>query len=151
MSRFQPSWRLLADCADHPELDWFGESPAEIAAVKAICAACPVVGPCRQDAFDRGEPWGVRGGLDREDRLALGMVIPDPWHGTPAGVKAHGCDCGPCKTAHARDVAAWRSRRRWAATSRGVLVPIRTLDRPEGRGLHRAFPNQLFLDLGVAA
>lgn len=152
MTAVLPSWQTSALC--RTELDpeaWFSDNPVLVGMAKAVCGRCPVSARCGAEAIDRGEEWGVFGGLSREDRLTLGMVIPDAWHGTPAGVKAHGCDCGPCRTAHARDVAAWRSRRRWAATDRGVLVPIRTLDRPKGRGLHRAFPNQLFLDLGVAA
>lgn len=38
---------------------------------KAICAACPVIEPCRDHALRRGESFGVWGGLGEADRRAL--------------------------------------------------------------------------------
>lgn len=45
--------------------------PDPYAAAKAICARCPLRTACRRDALERGEPWGVWGGLDPWQRQAL--------------------------------------------------------------------------------
>ncbi|HEX2699084.1 MAG TPA: WhiB family transcriptional regulator [Acidimicrobiales bacterium] len=41
---------------------FFSEQIDDIAAAKAICAACPVREPCLEGAVARREPWGVWGG-----------------------------------------------------------------------------------------
>jgi len=41
---------------------WFGESPADLEAAKALCQDCPVIDACLAGALERREPWGVWGG-----------------------------------------------------------------------------------------
>ena len=49
------------------------EKLAREARAKEICAACPVVGECRDYALSIREPHGVWGGLsEQERRLLLG-------------------------------------------------------------------------------
>lgn len=150
--RHLEGWKLAGLCAGSPTPDlWFADDPGGVAAAKRECAVCPVAAVCLDDALARGEAFGVLGGLTpaerRREAAARGDARPSAagrWqHGTAAGAKAHGCHCRPCLDAAARDLAAYRQRRRWAATARGLLIPIRTLDRPVGRGLHRAWPGQL--------
>ena len=47
--------------ANDPEL-WFGDTPAEVEAAKALCQPCPVRAGCLDGALERREPWGVWGG-----------------------------------------------------------------------------------------
>jgi len=37
-------------------------------AARAICAGCPIVADCRQEALTNREPYGVWGGLTEDDR-----------------------------------------------------------------------------------
>ncbi len=41
---------------------FFSEEIPEIAQAKRICAQCPVLTPCLEEAIDRREQWGVWGG-----------------------------------------------------------------------------------------
>ena len=41
---------------------FFSEDLSEIAAAKRICAACPVMSQCLEQAIHNEEPWGVWGG-----------------------------------------------------------------------------------------
>jgi hypothetical protein len=41
---------------------FFSDQIPEIALAKAICAGCPLIGPCLEGAIERREPWGVWGG-----------------------------------------------------------------------------------------
>lgn len=72
-------WLELAACrGEHGSL-FFGPSESEPrrardvreAAAKAICARCPVVRPCRQEALARGELYGVWGGLGELERRSV--------------------------------------------------------------------------------
>jgi len=38
---------------------------------KAICASCPVIKECREQALRLGEPYGIWGGLTEEERLMI--------------------------------------------------------------------------------
>ncbi|RAG80520.1 WhiB family transcriptional regulator [Streptacidiphilus pinicola] len=40
-------------------------------AAKRVCAACPVLGPCREYALAAREPYGVWGGLSEDERVRL--------------------------------------------------------------------------------
>lgn len=41
------------------------------ASAKAVCARCPVLDRCRQDALERREPHGIWGGTSPRDRREL--------------------------------------------------------------------------------
>lgn len=69
-------WWELAACADEdPELFFpTGSSgPAQLQEqqAKAVCARCPVLARCRQDALESRDVHGVRGGLTEDERLAI--------------------------------------------------------------------------------
>jgi WhiB family transcriptional regulator, redox-sensing transcriptional regulator len=40
-------------------------------AAKAVCASCPVIQACRQQALTLIEPYGIWGGLTEDDRVAI--------------------------------------------------------------------------------
>ena len=46
-------------------------SHLRIREAKAICARCPVIDPCLQEALDTQEPYGIRGGLTAWERRKL--------------------------------------------------------------------------------
>ncbi|WP_235618814.1 WhiB family transcriptional regulator [Embleya scabrispora] len=72
-------WRHLAHCRNsdtHPELFFpDGETTthhlAQIARAKAVCAQCPVQGPCGDWALARPSEAGIWGGLTENERRAL--------------------------------------------------------------------------------
>ena len=62
-------WSVAAACrtvASASDL-FFSDEFADIGAAKLICAECPVMAPCLEEAFVRGEPCGVWGGQLFED------------------------------------------------------------------------------------
>jgi hypothetical protein len=120
---------MTGHCADHDPDWWFAdEGTSEDHAARAICASCPLAATCYNTAVQRDEQWGRWGGVRfplPTLELADGPTL-EPWHGQPAGYKAHGCRCTPCKEAHSRDVAEWRLNRmtgavRMSATSANKL------------------------------
>lgn len=106
-----PDWHESAACRLFNELDWYvgagKQNDAKRLACKLICSACPVRFECALGALERGEPHGIWGGLDRRDRTEIAArhgfprpaVLPE--HGTNARRVKHGCECRPCKDAHA--------------------------------------------------
>lgn len=139
-----PDWHARAACQLFPELrDAFHDAkpgtPEHLAA-RIICAACPVKLECATSALERGEPWGMWGGLDRADRKAIaaqhGYPVPAmvPDHGTDARYKKNGCRCPDCKRAHAVYEFDRRARARAKAQQHGVwnspllvlIAPVRT-------------------------
>jgi WhiB family redox-sensing transcriptional regulator len=40
-------------------------------AAKAVCASCPVLQKCREQALAVAEPYGIWGGLSEDDRVAI--------------------------------------------------------------------------------
>ncbi len=40
-------------------------------AAKAVCATCPVLTACREQALRLAEPYGIWGGLSEDDRLTI--------------------------------------------------------------------------------
>jgi WhiB family redox-sensing transcriptional regulator len=74
-----PHWDEHAVCRE-PDVDpdlFFPDDEDEGLAVlltqeaKAYCRRCPVAHPCAMSALDRGEPFGVWGGLDPDERREL--------------------------------------------------------------------------------
>lgn len=69
-------WRELAACADEdPELFFptgsSGPAQRQEQQAKAVCARCPVLARCRQDALESRDVHGVRGGMTEGERLAI--------------------------------------------------------------------------------
>ena len=71
MSTRLGGWTEQAQCAEMPLGLFFDPGLAD--AAKAVCADCPVIGKCLQEALDdpvEGD-HGVRGGTTRSQRLRL--------------------------------------------------------------------------------
>ncbi|MCY0957662.1 WhiB family transcriptional regulator [Streptomyces sp. H27-H5] len=71
-----PHWDQDAACRLGNPLVFFpeGEKDAvleDTAEAKRICRTCPVIHPCLVEALERGEQWGVWGGLDEGERERL--------------------------------------------------------------------------------
>lgn len=141
-----PPWHETGACQLFPELDWIEAKPksAEALACKTICAACPVRYDCALAALERGEPNGIWGGLDRQDRKKLagefGFPLPGdpPPHGTNSRRVKWGCDCQTCRDAHALYERERRLRTRfrevWARPLLVLTVPFKAGRRIAGRG-----------------
>lgn len=139
---------------------WHNAKPGsdEEHVAKLICGGCPVRFDCALGALERGEPHGIWGGLDRKDRTELAAkhgfpkpsVLPD--HGTNARRVKHGCDCGPCKKAHA---LYEQMRREKKAKLRAELQtwgkPLLVLTVPFKAGRRIAGPGQYVLPLDLPA
>ncbi|MFK0016206.1 WhiB family transcriptional regulator [Streptomyces sp. NPDC091027] len=54
-----------------PELFFAHALSMQIARAKAICATCPLVSSCLDGALERGEEYGVWGGLTEDERRSL--------------------------------------------------------------------------------
>lgn len=63
-NRTDTAWEAQAACRTSgvPTDLFFSEDLSEIAAAKRICAACPVMAECLEQALHNQEPWGVWGG-----------------------------------------------------------------------------------------
>ncbi|MCA4754783.1 WhiB family transcriptional regulator [Mycolicibacterium fortuitum] len=82
-------WQGRAACADHRPSRWDTDEPDP--QVLQICGECPVKEQCLQDALDRNETHGIRGGYTPNQRAAIkqGHALP------PAGPRT----CRNCNTA----------------------------------------------------
>lgn len=69
-------WQGRAACASHRPSRWDTDEPDPEAI--NICRGCPVKTQCLQDALDRNETHGVRGGYtpNQRDALKRGRAIP---------------------------------------------------------------------------
>ncbi len=151
-----PDWHELAACRLFPELDWVSAKPGsdEALACRVVCAACPVKFECAVGALERGEPWGMWGGLARVDRKEVAKeygypkpaMLPD--HGTNARRVKHGCDCGPCRDAHALYERERRTKKRAKAVWAGPLLVLTVAYRAGGR---TARPGQYLLPFDLPA
>lgn len=64
------SWQNRAACA-RSRIDMFPTTTDGIDAAKALCALCPVVGPCQDYAMANDIADGVWGGLSETDRRRI--------------------------------------------------------------------------------
>lgn len=65
------SWRDDAACASaDPEL-WFPDEHDAAWTARAICARCPVLGPCREDALAHNDQFGIQAGLTVKARQRI--------------------------------------------------------------------------------
>lgn len=65
----RPSWQQRASCRGVGPEVFFPEN-GDTSAARALCATCPVAGPCSSSAH-HGQEWGVWGGLNRRQRKAV--------------------------------------------------------------------------------
>ena len=81
----RPAWHDLARCAETDPEMFFPEKGESVRSAKRVCAGCEVRAECLQDALDRGERFGVWGGLsERERRVLASQPSPVqccPFHG----------------------------------------------------------------------
>lgn len=105
---------MTGPCASHDPDWWFAdEGTDEDRAARLLCSSCPLAVACYNGAVQRDEQHGTWGGQRfplPQLELTDGPTL-QPWHGQPAGYKAHGCRCTPCRQAHARDIKTWRDNR----------------------------------------
>ena len=64
-------WRERALCAETDPDAFFPEKGGSTRPAKKVCAACQVRAECLQDALDRGERFGIWGGLSERERRRL--------------------------------------------------------------------------------
>ena len=71
-------WQQSGACIDlpsemffHPEGERGPSRRKRENAALAICATCPVIQQCRNQALKIQEPYGIWGGLTEDDRLAI--------------------------------------------------------------------------------
>lgn len=86
------SWRAHAACRAVDTAEFFGSDGERQRArrvrerrAKAICAACPVLLPCRTYALVHREPHGVWGGLSERDRAVV-LAASGPTSTAPLGL-----------------------------------------------------------------
>jgi len=100
----RPAWHDLARCAETDPEMFFPENGESARPAKRVCGGCEVRAECLQDALDRGERFGVWGGLSERERRVLarqpasvrccpvhGLAMyggPVLWH-CPAGWPGH--------------------------------------------------------------
>ena len=82
----RPAWHDLARCAETDPEMFFPEKGESTRPAKRVCAGCEVRAECLQDALDRGERFGVWGGLSERERRALAARLA----ASPPG-------CGPAR------------------------------------------------------
>jgi WhiB family redox-sensing transcriptional regulator len=68
--------RVSPDVFFHPEGERGPARRDRDAAAKAVCATCPVLGPCRAHALQVREPYGVWGGMTEDEREAVYAMQP---------------------------------------------------------------------------
>ncbi len=77
-------WRDSALCAEvDPEI-FFPDKGESTRPTKRVCAGCEVRAECLQEALDRGERFGVWGGLSERERRTLAARLT----GQPARVRS---------------------------------------------------------------
>jgi WhiB family redox-sensing transcriptional regulator len=66
-------WTRQAACIGEDDRLFFPERGQDTTAAKAICAACPVAGPCLEEALatPHSDDYGVRAGTSRRERQRM--------------------------------------------------------------------------------
>lgn len=64
-------WRATANCQNAPSALFFPERGEPADRAKALCARCPVRQECLDFAIERGERFGVWGGLSERERRPI--------------------------------------------------------------------------------
>lgn len=122
------AWQRKADCRRYPHLDWIEPASADAVECRSICRMCSVRTECLESALLSQEPWGIWGGLDPAERLALAHTRGGPSprtlppHGTNPRYAKHGCRCDACRAAHSDYERRRRRRRRRLTHGRNERV-----------------------------
>lgn len=93
---FRPSgdqaWAQQAACAEEGVAPMFPheQDTAGVEHAKSICGRCPVKDSCLTEALDRGEGFGIWGGLTAEERRTLKRQAARKAAGIRAPVKPRG-------------------------------------------------------------
>jgi WhiB family redox-sensing transcriptional regulator len=77
-------WQYQGACRDlpaemffHPDGERGPRRRNRENSAKAVCASCPVIAACREQALALAEPYGIWGGLSEDDRaLILNKDLP---------------------------------------------------------------------------
>lgn len=69
------NWVLRAACRGQDVELFYSSDPLQVRAAVRICSGCPVRRECFEDAIDRGEPFGVWGGLKESRRRRLSRQL----------------------------------------------------------------------------
>jgi WhiB family redox-sensing transcriptional regulator len=71
-------WQENAACRElptemffHPDGERGPRRKARVESAKAVCATCPVLNQCREQALALHEPYGIWGGLSEEERVEI--------------------------------------------------------------------------------
>jgi WhiB family redox-sensing transcriptional regulator len=77
-------WQLRAACRQmdsglffHPDGERGNDRAQRETRAKAFCQSCPVVTSCRTHAIDAREPYGIWGGMSRNDRDRVAATPQD--------------------------------------------------------------------------
>ena len=63
------AWRKAAACRNHPNQHWWwGQTPSDEAAAKAVCSSCPSRSDCLADAIGSDEQHNILGGKTPKER-----------------------------------------------------------------------------------
>ena len=88
-------WQLHGSCRGldsalffHPDNERGPSRVRRESAAKAICAACPVVEPCREHALAVREPYGVWGGMTEDEREEIYLRQRSAGVAGPVGLPA---------------------------------------------------------------
>ena len=93
----RPAWHDLARCAETDPEMFFPEKGESVRPAKRVCAGCEVRAECLQDALDRGERFGVWGGLsERERRTLAARLARQPARCGPARSTVRNCPAARC-------------------------------------------------------
>jgi len=71
MTDASAAWQDKALCAEVGGDLWFPEKGESTREAKAVCRACPVRAECLADAVERGERFGIWGGVSERQRVRM--------------------------------------------------------------------------------
>ena len=90
-----PKWHVRAACAGLPGEWWWPEEKEQGTEGKEVCATCPVLASCLDDAVGRRELGGIWGGAGESVRRGFLRLRSRRPHRDPGPVE--GCGCGWCE------------------------------------------------------
>lgn len=106
----------MTPCAGDPRFT--SDDPFDRAEAAEVCGGCPIAAACLAGARDRGECWGVWGGVDvAVVVLAEPVTWVRPVACEPVHSRSHyvaGCRAPECEAANAAYIAQWRATHRYA-------------------------------------